>query len=208
MKSLTLRMESVGPWPMNSYALIDPDTTDSVLIDPGADPDRLSEMLAGTRPVAILLTHSHPDHVGSLKEMLSRLAIPLYAHAGPHFQNLDLPIDHQVTTGNLIQVGRYALKVYVTPGHIEDQVCYYLEGDKRAIVGDTIFEGGPGKTWSSAGFQTTLETLRKVVLKWPDETICYPGHGPHFRLGDQRTAIQAFLHKDHGEFYGDATWAM
>ena len=54
------------------------------------------------------------------------------------------------------------------------------------IVGDTIFEGGPGKTWSPEGFQTTLTTLRKVVLPWPDETVCYPGHGPSFRLGDQR----------------------
>jgi glyoxylase-like metal-dependent hydrolase (beta-lactamase superfamily II) len=59
-----------------------------------------------------------------------------------------------------------------------------------------------------AGFRTTRQTLRTVVLSWPDETICYPGHGSEFRLGDKRAAIEAFLSKDFGEFYGDATWDM
>ena len=53
--------------------------------------------------------------------------------------------------------------------------------------------------------QTTLRTLRDVILAWPDETICYPGHGPSFRMGDKRPAIEGFLAKDHGPFFGDAT---
>lgn len=58
------------------------------------------------------------------------------------------------------------------------------------------------------GFQTTLRTLREVVLRWHDETVCYPGHGAAFRLGDRRGDIEAFLRKDHGAFFGDATWEM
>jgi len=85
-------------------------------------------------------------------------------------------------------------------------LCYAIEGDHRVIVGDTIFAGGPGHTQSAADFQTTLGTLRNVVLAWPDETICYPGHGPSFRIGDLRPAIEAFLDRDHGDFFGDATW--
>jgi hydroxyacylglutathione hydrolase len=50
--------------------------------------------------------------------------------------------------------------------------------------------------------------LREMVLPWPDDAVCYPGHGPHFCLGDRRAAIEAFLGKDHGEFFGDATWDM
>jgi glyoxylase-like metal-dependent hydrolase (beta-lactamase superfamily II) len=73
-------------------------------------------------------------------------------------------------------------------------------------VGDTIFAGGPGRTWSAADFQTTLRVLREVILRCPDDTVCYPGHGPEFRLGDKRTAIEAFLARDHGDFYGDASW--
>ncbi len=54
----------------------------------------------------------------------------------------------------------------------------------------------------------TLANLRNIILTWPDDTVCYPGHGPSFRLGDKRAAMTAFAHKDHGNFFGDATWEM
>ena len=92
------------------------------------------------------------------------------------------------------------------PGHIPDQICFHLEADPRVIVGDTLFDGGPGRTWSADAFRQTLDTLRRVVLPWPDDTLCYPGHGPGFRLGDRRAQIEAFLARDHGDFFGDATW--
>ncbi len=74
---LELRTREVGPWPMNTFVLVCPTTNESVLIDPGAEPEALEEMLAGSRPVAILLTHTHPDHVGALEEMRGRLNVPL-----------------------------------------------------------------------------------------------------------------------------------
>jgi hydroxyacylglutathione hydrolase len=75
-------------------------------------------------------------------------------------------------------------------------------------VGDAIFEGCPGHTSSAEAFQTILRTLRDIILAWPDDTECYPGHGPAFRLGDKRAVIEAFLSRDHGSFFGDATWEM
>ena len=83
MQPMELRTRQVGPWGMNTYVLICLDTKRSVLIDPGADPDTLSEMLAGSTPVAILLTHTHGDHTGALAETRSRLNVPLLAHPGP-----------------------------------------------------------------------------------------------------------------------------
>jgi hydroxyacylglutathione hydrolase len=206
--ALEIRSRQVGPWSMNTYTLVCPSTNQSVLIDPGADPDTLAEMLAGSRPVAILLTHTHGDHTGALGEMRSRLGVPVAAFQGPHLGDEPLNEEIALRDGDFFQVGDYALRVYHAPGHIADQICFYLEGDTGSIVGDTIFDGGPGKTWSAADFQTTLDTLRQVVLPWPDDTVCYPGHGPSFRLGDRREAIESFINRDHGDFFGDATWDM
>ena len=205
---MKLETRQVGPWQMNTYALICTDTGKSVLIDPGADPQILEEMIAGTDPVAILLTHSHGDHIGALEAMRERLDVPLMAHAGPHAGGVTLDPERTLVSGDQIQVGNHVLVVFETPGHINDQVCFAIENDARIIVGDTLFEGGPGKTWSTEQFQTSLNTLREVVLSWPDDSICYPGHGPFFRLGDLRPAIESFLSKEHGDFFGDATWDM
>jgi len=204
-KKLILKQRQVGPWSMNTYALICPTTGESVLFDPGADPEALTEMLAGSKPKAILLTHTHPDHVGALDEMRARLQTPVMAHPGEHA--LDPQADVWLNDGDTVAVGSHTLRVYYTPGHIDDQICFVIENDQRIIVGDTIFAGGPGKTWSAEGFQTTLKTLQEVVLAWPDESVCYPGHGPHFVLGEKRAAIEAFARKAHpAGFFGDAVW--
>jgi len=192
---------------MNSYAIVCRQSGLSVLIDPGAEPDRLQEMLAGSRPIAILLTHSHPDHVGVLEEMLQRLQVPLIAHPGPHHDALQLPPDRALLGGDTFEIGQVRLQVYHTPGHCADQISFAIEGMPDIIVGDTLFAGGPGKTWSAEGFEISLGTLRGVVLNWPDQSICHPGHGSAFRLGDKRAAIEAFLNRDHRPgFFGDASW--
>ena len=114
---MELYTRAVGPWPMNSYALVCPATQQSVLIDPGADPDALQEMLVGTQPVAILITHTHPDHVGALDEMRARLNVPVMAHPGPHFEDMPLNADRWLNHGDVVRVGKHSLKVYHTPGH-------------------------------------------------------------------------------------------
>lgn len=207
-KPLELRTQQVGPYSMNTYALVDPESNSSVLFDPGAEPQKLNAMLGDSRPLAIILTHTHIDHVMALDDMREQLDVPVYGHPGPHQNGEEVALDKLLEHGDHFEFAGHQLRVEYAPGHIGNQICLLVEADNRAIVGDTLFEGGPGRTWSPDGFQQTLDTLRNVVLRWPDDTVCYPGHGPSFRLGDVRSQIEAFLAKDHGDFYGDATWDM
>lgn len=200
-----LRYQAVGPWSVNTHVLICTQSGRSLLIDPGGESHTLAKMLEGTQPAAILVTHGHPDHIGALEQVRKRLKVPVMAHPS-HGGHSAVQADRWVQHGDLLDMGEHRVRVYHTPGHTADQVCFGIEGDSRIIVGDTLFDGGPGKTWSPADFQTTLTTLRQIVLAWPDETRCYPGHGPSFRLGDKRKAIERFIDKEHGSFYGDAEW--
>jgi hydroxyacylglutathione hydrolase len=205
---LKIFRKQVGPWQTNAYVLVCSKTRKSILVDPGADPDALDKLLAETEPAAIILTHTQSDHIGALDEMRKRLKVPLMAHSGPHVDMMNLKADRWLDHGARIRVGNQIINIYHTPGHTPDQICLMNEKDHFAVVGDTIFDGGPGRTRSINGFQITLKTLRNIILTWSDETVCYPGHGPSFCLGDKRKAIEAFLNKDHGSFFGDATWDM
>jgi len=205
---MKLLKRTVGPWALNAYVLLCSDTSESLLVDPGAEPDMLHQMLLGTRPKAIVVTHAHPDHIGALETMRTRLRVPVLAHRSGAGGRAPFSADQWIDDGEHISLGKQVLQVVHAPGHTDDQICLTALASSIVLVGDAIFEGGPGRTASAEDFRQTMKTLSETVLGWPDDTVCYPGHGKCFRLGDKRRSIERFVKKDHGAFYGDATWEM
>jgi hydroxyacylglutathione hydrolase len=200
-----LLSEAVGPWPMNTYLVIDRETGEGVVIDPGADPETIKSMAQGVRVTAILLTHGHPDHVGALEEIRQASGAPVFLHP-EEAKKFELAFDHPLSDGLEIEVGKLQLKAIHTPGHTPGMTCFDL-GDGRIVVGDTIFVGGPGKTWSAEDFSRTMKTMQEIVFAWPDKTQFYPGHGPSGRIEQERPAFEAFLKRGWSpDLYGDVAW--
>lgn len=197
--------QTVGPWPMNAYILIDEGTNASALIDPGADADTILAQVEGTSIEAIFITHGHADHVGALEEIKAATRAPVYLNP---LDAEEFKLDFKVPflDGQNISIGNLNLRAIHTPGHTPGMTSLDL-GDGRILVGDTIFVGGPGKTWSSTDFATTMRTMQKIVFAWPDETQFFPGHGPSGFIGRERPAFEAFVARGWSrKVHGDVTW--
>ena len=197
--------EPVGPWPMNTYVVIDDRTNTSAIVDPGAGAETILSLVEDSQVAAILITHGHEDHVGALEDVRAATKAPVYVNQA-EAQAFKLPLDFPLLDGQIIPIGDQQLRAIHTPGHTPGMTCLDL-GDGRILVGDTVFVGGPGKTWSSKDFATTMRTMQEIVFTWPDETQFFPGHGPSSVIGQERPAFESFVARGwSGKLYGDVTW--
>ncbi len=200
-----LIQKSVGPWPMNTYVVICESSRTSAIIDPGADPDSILALIDGTKVDKILITHGHPDHVSALDDIISATGAPVYLHPA-EAEIFQIKYDFPLSGDSNLRIGKLVLKTFHTPGHTPGQICFDL-GDGRIIVGDTLFVGGPGKTWSSKDFATTMLTMQKIVFSWPEETQFFPGHGSSGKISAERPAFEAFLTRGWPvNTFGDVAW--
>ena len=204
--TLDLRTVAVGSYQENCYVLVDPATDQALVFDPGAEPERILPLIGTAQVTAILLTHAHADHIGAVDAVHAATGAPVSIHAA------ELPAlgavrhDTLLGDGDTLAFGAHAIRAIHTPGHTPGMLTFVVD-ERIAIVGDTIFAGGPGRTWSAADFATTLRTLRDTILGWPDSYTCYPGHGPAFAIGDIRSRVERFVAREHpAGFYGDAEW--
>ena len=202
--SIQIERLSLGPFGTNSYLLICQKTGASVIVDAPGDAEKVLKRLEGTHPKYILMTHNHMDHVDALAALKSALNVPLAAHeddAG----GLPVKPEQFLNDDDTISFGEIQLKVLHTPGHTPGSLCF-LTGS-YLISGDTIFPGGPGKTWSPDDFKKIVESLRNKIFTLPDETQVYPGHGDATKLKKEKHEFEAFSSKPHDpDLCGDVIW--
>ena len=213
LKVLKLDIENRG-LVTNCYIIVDEETKETLVIDPGAEVEKIVEMLdiLGAKLKYIFITHCHADHIGaldSLKEakggkiLISRedstglydSSINLAYYTETH--NPELEADSRVDDGDVIHVGNIEFKVISTPGHTKGGLCLYCEKENMIFTGDTIFSGSWGRTDLPTGnIEEIMDSIINKILVLPDETIIYPGHGRSTIVGDEKPIYLELRKKD------------
>ena len=186
----------------NVYIVGDQDAGECLVIDPGAEGERVMYEVDrhGLTVKFILNTHGHLDHTGAVATVkeISEASYGLHrddnivlrhsAKMGPQmipgFRDPPDP-DFDLKDGDTLNVGRFSFQVVETPGHSPGSVCFVGHG--VAFTGDTLFRGSIGRFDTQGGDgKALLKSIMTRLMVLPDDTSVYPGHGPASTIGDER----------------------
>ena len=199
----TWKRVPLGPLQTNCYLYALPDG-ECVIIDPGEEAEKLIQIIREKkwRPIAILLTHAHFDHIGAVDRIREVFAIPVYVHKkeeewltnpalnGSRFFQLGeikaAPAEKVIIEEGIFKVGNFTFNVLFTPGHSPGSVSFYDVDEALVFSGDALFHGSIGRTDLPGGnHQQLMESLHKKLCILPEETLCLSGHGPETIIGDE-----------------------
>jgi len=153
-----------------------------IIIDPGAEPDRIINAASGFEIQLILATHRHYDHVDALTEVKKATGAKAAIHPLDWLHGFDLKLQD----GQIIKFGDEQITVLHTPGHTPGGCCFLIGTD--LFSGDTLFPGGHGNiSFRGGDQQAILKSIKEKLLVLPDKTKVHPGHGPATTIGQERS---------------------
>jgi glyoxylase-like metal-dependent hydrolase (beta-lactamase superfamily II) len=192
---VNVRCLTVGPLQENCWIVDGAER--AIVIDPGDEGDRLIAELE--QPVeAILLTHTHFDHVGAVAQLARHTGAPVYcprievpvlkdinSYVFPGYGPFE-PYDPEETLegGERLELAGFGIDVLFTPGHSPGHVTYAIADESALFSGDVLFQGSVGRTDLPGGdWEVLVESIRRLADTLPADTVVYSGHGPETTLG-------------------------
>ena len=204
---MILKELKISTWigePTNCYIIFDEKSKETMVIDPAGQCEKIIEMLEILKANLkyIYLTHCHGDHTGAVKELQEKMQGKVLIHRldAPGLNNPDISLTHYmgleqicldansiVDDGDLLHLGNLELNVIHTPGHTCGGSSLYCESEKMVFTGDTLFRGTWGRTdLPTSNFKDILDSITNKLMKLPEETIVYPGHGKSTMIREER----------------------
>lgn len=191
----------LGVYQENAYILIDEQSRDALIIDPGDEGDSLVKYLESLKInlKAILLTHGHIDHVGAVDAVRDAYSVPVY------ISELDMKFieqrkmafgkmrraDYFLKEGDDFLFSGKKVEIIETPGHSRGSLSFYIDG--LLFSGDVIFQNSVGRTDLPGGsMEELLHSIKEKLMKLPGETRVFPGHGPETTLAIEKS-FNAYL---------------
>lgn len=204
---LTVKSFTFNPFAENTYVLYD-ETGEAVIIDPGCyEKGEKAELLDfikanDLKPVKLLNTHCHIDHVLGNAFVINSYDVPLWFHKDEepilravtsYASNYGFPMyqdshaDHYIADGEEVKFGNTNLRSILVPGHAPGHLVFYHEESKICIGGDTLFQESIGRTDLPGGdHETLINAIKNKLFTLPDDTTVYPGHGPSTTIGHEK----------------------
>ena len=203
MKKLELQKCIVGSVSTNCYLLKNKETGEMLIIDPGDNAGKIEQKILEMqgKPIAILLTHGHFDHILAAEEIRKKYNVPIYADQKEEKTLQDARINLTAYQGNgytlkadvyltdlqVEELAGFSVQMIETPGHTAGSCCYYLKDEDVLFSGDTVFCGSVGRTdFPGSSSAAIVNSLHRLLDALPDETEVYPGHDVSTTIGYEK----------------------
>lgn len=203
MKKAVIEQLVLGMVGTNTWLIKNKENSEMLIIDPADESERIREKIEQMqgKPVAILLTHGHFDHILAADDLRDLYGIPMYACAAERqiltdpVKNLSgswasayvLLADQWVCDGKKLELAGFSIEVFHTPGHTAGSCCYYLPEEEVLFSGDTLFAQSVGRTDFPTGSGADMKkSVGRLLKELPEETRVCPGHNEETTIGYEK----------------------